>query len=75
VSIIPNGHEGCADGRSVRGESTIMLPLDVSLPMLPILKLGLLSLMRIWRLIHMSLKLCRRKDLGLYRSPRGTVSV
>jgi hypothetical protein len=40
-----------------------------------ILKLGLLFLMRIWRLIHMSLKLFRRKDLGLFRSLLGIVSV
>jgi len=52
-----------------------MLPLDESLPTLPILKVGLLFLMRIWRLIHMSLKLFRRKDLGLYKSLLEIVSV
>ena len=52
-----------------------MLPLDDLLPTLPILKLGLLSLMRIWRLIPMSLRLYRRKDLGLFKSLPEIVSV
>jgi hypothetical protein len=73
--IVLIGLGGWADNRSVHGESTIMPLLDESLRTSPILKLGLLFLMRIWRLIHMSLKLFRRKDLGLYRLLLGTVSV
>jgi len=73
--IILIGQEGGADDRSVHGESTIMPLSDESLRTLLILKLGLLFLMRIWRLIHMSSKLFRRRDLGLFRSLLGTVSV
>jgi hypothetical protein len=64
-TVIEEGVE--ANDRSVLGVLMIMPPLDDLLPMSKIPRLAMLSLMRISRLIHMSLRLSPRRDLGLYR--------
>jgi hypothetical protein len=67
---------GYTDKRSDLGESTIMLPLDESLPMYLIpTTLGRSFLVRTSRRIRTSLMLLRRKDSGLSKLLLGIVSV